>query len=530
MTTAAGEPDEAARPRAVARDAGTVTAWNVISRVTGFGRLLVIGGALGATRLGDTYHAANQVSNLLFELLAAGTLSAALVPGLVARLAAGDRDRAEALAGALLARALIALAVVGVVGALAARPIMEVLLAGNDTTTKAAQVRIGAFLLLFVMPQLALYAWGAVVTAMLNASGRFASGAAAPVANNVFVMLTMGVFWWRGASGLAVGLPDRVLLGAAALGGVMCMTLVPAVTAARAGIRIAPRLATVEPMAASLREVGWATLVVVPAQLFLAGGLVVASRVPGGVVACQMALALFLLPHAILGHPTATVLYPRIARSWVSGDRAAVRDDGHRGLQVLLLLTAPAGALMVALAPWIVPAISVGALARGAGPAVVAAALMGYALGLMAYSWSLFVTRVSYAVGDMRTPGIAAVAGGVVGAVGLILAANAQGTALLYRVGVAHSAMVAATTLTVLVVLVRRRIVELGGRTWLTSIAAALVVGFAARAAADGVGQAGGRVGAIATVLAGVVGASAIYIAIMWLSGLRLASLRSSPA
>jgi putative peptidoglycan lipid II flippase len=512
--------------RAVARDAGTVTSWNLVSRITGFVRVIVVGGALGATRLGDTYQAANQVSNILFEFLAAGTLSAVLVPGLVARLADGGRARAEAFAGALLARAFVVLGVIGVIGVAMAHPIMRALLSGNDHASRTAQVRLGAFLLFFVMPQLVLYAWGAVVTAVLHSEGRFAAAAAAPVANNVVVIVTLGIFWVRGASGLDLGISDRVLLGGGVLGGVLCMTLVPVIAARRVGVALAPRWHADEGISASLRDALWASVVVVPAQLFLLGSLVVAGRVAGGVVACQIAFTLFLLPHALLGHPLATVLYPRVARSWTENDAASVRGDADRGLRVLLMLTAPAAALLVALAAPATRVIAIGALAHHAGPVVVAAALGGYGVGLTAYSWSLFVTRVSYATGDVRTPGIAALAGGAVGAALLLFAARSTGTALLYRVGLAHSFMVATATVIVVAVLVRRRVVDLLIARWVGVGLAAVVSGVAARVAADRF-DSSARGGALAALGLGAAVGVVAFVAAARAAGNRIEDLRT---
>ena len=512
--------------RAVARDAGTVTSWNLVSRVTGFARVVVVGGALGATRLGDTYQAANQVSNILFEFLAAGTLSAVLVPGLVARLTDG-RARAEQFAGALLARAIAVLGVIAMVGMVLARPIMRALLSGNDTASRAAQVRLGAFLLLFVLPQLVLYAWGAVVTAMLHSEGRFAAAAAAPVANNVVVIVTLGLFWARGATGLHLPVTDKVLLGAGVLGGVACMTMVPVLAARRAGIALVPRWHGDDALAASLRDALWASLVVIPAQLFLLGSLVVAGNVGGGVVACQIGFTLFLLPHALLGHPLATVLYPRVARAWAERDESAARRDADRGLRLLLLLSAPAAALLVALASPITRVIAVGALAHHTGPVVVAAALTGYGIGLTAYSWSLFTTRVSYATGDVRTPGVAALVGGVVGAASLLAAANSGGTALLYRVGLAHSAMVATATAGVVGVLIRRRVMDLDVARWAGVAVAAAAAGIAARVVADRIDVASGRLGAAAALVAGALAGMLVFAAVAGVTGNRLADVRA---
>jgi putative peptidoglycan lipid II flippase len=515
MTTPSPSPT-----RSAGRDAATVTTWNLVSRLTGFVRVVMLGGALGATRLGDTYQASNQVSNILFEFLAAGTLSAVLVPGLVARLSIGDREGARAFASALLGRALIVLAPIVALGAVLARPAMHLFFAGNNASTRDAQIRLGAFLLLFVLPQLLLYAWGAVITAMLHADGRFAAAALAPVANNVVVSAALALFWLRGSTGLALGVTDKVLLGGGALAGVLCMTLIPAVAARRAGLSIRPSWRTSTTATTPLTDVMWASLVVVPAQLFLLGSLVVAGRVAGGVVACQIGFTLFLLPHALLGHPIATVAYPRIAASWANADVGAVRRDSGRGLTASLLLTAPAAALLVGLAPWIVPILSIGALEHGAGNAVVAAALTGYAVGLSAYSWSLFVTRISYASGDVRVPGIAALIGGACGAFVLVALARGADTGTLRWVGLAHSVMALVTVLAVVVSLVRRGVLALETKRWISVAVAAAIAGVASRVVGDAVNGTT-RVGAAATVLGAAVCGLVVYGAGLWASGLR---------
>ena len=63
----------------------------LVSRVIGFVRVLVVAAVLGTTFLGNAFQSANSVSNVLFELLAAGALSAVLVPAFVKLLEAGDR-------------------------------------------------------------------------------------------------------------------------------------------------------------------------------------------------------------------------------------------------------------------------------------------------------------------------------------------------------------------------------------------------------------------------------------------------------
>ena len=86
-----------------------MAALTVVSRVTGFVRILVVAAVLGTTFLGNTYQSANSVPNILFELIAAGVLQAVLVPALVPHLDRGDRAEAEHIAGSVLGLASVAM-------------------------------------------------------------------------------------------------------------------------------------------------------------------------------------------------------------------------------------------------------------------------------------------------------------------------------------------------------------------------------------------------------------------------------------
>ncbi|MBV8303546.1 MAG: hypothetical protein JOZ04_05000, partial [Acidimicrobiia bacterium] len=176
---------EASRPdldAGLLRSTASITVGNVASRVTGFVRVLAIGAALGTTFLGNTYQTSNLVSNILFELLAAGLLSSVLVPTFVGLIDAGHRDDAEHVSGAVLGVCLAVLAVVLAAG-LVLRPwIMKVLtIAVSDPGVRHQEVALGSFLLWFFLPQLLLYAAGAVATALLNGTRKFAAPAFAPV-------------------------------------------------------------------------------------------------------------------------------------------------------------------------------------------------------------------------------------------------------------------------------------------------------------------------------------------------------------
>ncbi|MGI8984680.1 MAG: lipid II flippase MurJ, partial [Acidimicrobiales bacterium] len=440
---------------------GQVTAGNIAARVTGLLRVVAVGGALGTTYLGNTYQSANLVSNLLFELLAAGILSSVLVPPFVALLDDGRTDDAERLAGAVLGLALAVLGAVTVAG-LVVRPwIMRALtVAVADEAVRDAEVRLGGFLLWLFVPQVLFYAVSSVATAVLHGSRRFAAAAFAPVANNVVVILTMVAFAALAGTGGGLDLPlsHRLVLAVGTTAGVVAMAAVPLVALRRAGVRLRPRWEPTHPALRSLGRSGiWGVVYLMMSQLLVGMTLVLANRVEGGVVAYHIAFTAFLLPFAVLAHPVLTTVYPGLVADAHAGRWAAFAGSLGRGARSIAFLVLPAAALLVALAEPGLRLIQVGAL-DDAGTRLVAGALAAYALGLAGYAGLHLLTRAAYAAADTRTPALVNVGVAVAGSV-LMVVFTAVGPASgrLVAIGVAHSVAMVAGALA-LGVAVRRRV------------------------------------------------------------------------
>jgi putative peptidoglycan lipid II flippase len=511
-----------------------VTVGNVAARVTGLLRVVAVGGALGTTYLGNTYQTANLVSNLLFELLAAGILSSVLVPPFVALLDEGRKEDAERLAGAVLGVALAMLGAVTVAG-LVARPwIMGALTAAvPDEGIREAEVRLGGFLLWVFVPQILFYAVSSVATAVLHGSRRFAAAAFAPVANNLVVIATMVAFGVLagGDRGLDLPLSHRLLLALGTTAGVVAMAAVPVVALRRAGLRLRPRWDPRHPALRALGRAGiWGVVYLTMSQLLVAVTLVLANRVEGGVVAYHIAFTTFLLPFAILAHPVLTTVYPGLTADAQAGRWTGFAEALARGARSIAFLILPAAALLVALAGPGLRVIELGAL-DDAGSRLVAAALAAYALGLAGYAGLHLLTRASYAAGDTRSPALVNVGVALAGsALMATLWAMASGTGRMVAIGVAHSvAMVGGAV--ALGVLVRRRIGVPWpvGATVARSLAGAVVAGLVARMVADLVPSAGRLGAALAVGLGGAAGVGA-YLAIEWALRAPELALRRLPA
>lgn len=414
-----------------------------VSRAVGFVRVLVVAAVLGTTYLGNAFQAANSVSNVLFELLAAGALSAVLVPAFVDLLDAGDEDGAEDVAGGVLGVALLGLGALSALGVLAAPLLSRALTIGVPASVAHDERELITFFLRFFVPQLVLYAAGTIATAVLYARRRFAITAAAPIGNTIVMVACLIAF--RAVAGPSPGLQlsggQRWLLVAAGTGGVVAFVGTLLVACRAAAFRLRPRLPHGdERVHAVLRHSGWGVVLHTGGGLLLGGAIVLGSAVEGGVVAYQVAWVFFLAPYAILAQPIHTAILPELVSEAREVDLVRFRTSIRWSLERMALFVLPVSAALVALALPAMRIVSFGEVSAE-GPGLLAAALATLGVGLLPYGAFLLLARAYYAMGDSRTPGVVsllvAVAGVGIMAIGAI---TTHGSARIAALGAGHSA------------------------------------------------------------------------------------------
>ena len=80
--------------RSIGRAAALIGGITVVARVVGFGRQLVFAHTVGSHCLGTAYATANQVPNIIYDIVLGGALTSAIVPVLAASAARRARRRA----------------------------------------------------------------------------------------------------------------------------------------------------------------------------------------------------------------------------------------------------------------------------------------------------------------------------------------------------------------------------------------------------------------------------------------------------
>ncbi len=502
------------------RSAAAMSAGTLASRATGLVRVSAALAALGVTAFSDAYNTANTTPNIVYELILGGILTSVFVPLLVDQ--AKERGQAGQFEATnrFLTLTVVLLALVAVVGAIAAPWIMRLYLHDiRDPGLRAQEVELGTFFLRWFMPQIVFYGVSAVAGGLLTANRRFAAQMFAPVLNNLTVIATMLAFIAIHDGGLAiedVSTGERTLLAAGTTLGVVAMTLAvwPAVRAT--GFRWHPRFDWRHESVGRLLHLGkWVALYVAANQVAFLVIIRFTTRIgEGAFTAYSQAFIFFSLPHAIVAVSIFTALLPGLAERWNAEDRSGVRELFSRGLRDTSVAMIPAAAGYVVLAGPIVALFAAYGAVGSADVDLLARTLAAFAVGLPFFSAFQLLTRTYYAGHDSRTPALVNIAVG-----GVNLAADVV-LAFVFDLGVPGLALGHATSYAIgsviLFVLLRTRLDGIDGSRIASTIArttvAAVASAGAAWAAAEAIGlvfdvaRPGARlVQVVAGVVAGVL-------------------------
>jgi putative peptidoglycan lipid II flippase len=306
----------------IARAALLVAAVTVLARVVGFGRWLVFSKTVGAGCIAEAYTTANQLPNVLFEVVVGGALAGAVIPVLAGPVARGDRVAQGRIIGALLTWSVVLLAPFALLAWLLASAYTDAMLdAGPECAGSGATAT--RMLMIFV-PQVFGYAITVIATAVLQSHKRFAAGALAPLISSLVVVATYLVFAAAAPDADAASRGAADLLAWGTTAGVVALALTVLVPMLFLRLPIKPTLRLDQGVGPVLRRLALAGLAVLIAQqlAFLVTTYLANHRgVAGSIAVYTWANAVYLLPYAVLAVPITTAVFPRLAAAFESGER-----------------------------------------------------------------------------------------------------------------------------------------------------------------------------------------------------------------
>ncbi|MBQ9041505.1 MAG: murein biosynthesis integral membrane protein MurJ [Eggerthellaceae bacterium] len=331
----------------VAKSTALMSAATLISRVTGLVRTWAMAFALGNTLVTSAYQVANNMPNVVFDLVAGGLLGAAFIPVfMLEKEKKGDAGSNE-FACNLLNLTIVVLGVLTLLSSIFAPQLIATQTFTVGETDEVVELSV-AFFRIFAF-QIVFYGISGILTAVLNANRVFFLPAIAPALNNVCVIVSFLAY--IPLSGVDQQLAIVVLGVGTTLGvAVQAVVQIPAMMKTGFKYRFFIRLkdpALIEAMKIAL-----------PTMLYIVGTLVAFS--------CRNAFSLqvgdngpstllyawtwFQLPYGVVSVSLSRALFTEMGEASAKEDYPALRELVRTGLSGNLMLIIPLAGIMIALA------------------------------------------------------------------------------------------------------------------------------------------------------------------------------------
>ncbi len=392
------EIPERTTARSLARAGLVVSGAYLVARILGYFRVVVIATTFGASDDLDAFYAAFRIPDLLFQLVAAGAVASALVPMVAGMVAKGEQARAWRVVSTIANLMLLGLVAFAAMAFLAAPVLVPLITPGYEGEQLAKTIDLTRLMLLAPM-SLAL---GAVATAALNGTQRFAASAVAPVVYDLVIIGAAVILApSMGVTGLALGV----------VAGSLGHLLVQIPPLLRAGFRYLPGIDLSDTQARlALALMGPRVIGLGVTQITFVVMTALASNLgTGAVSAYTIAFSLLQIPLGVIGIPLGIVLLPSLAKELAVGRTDHYLEILSRSLRILAFVMLPITALGMVLRVHVVELLLGYGQFDRAAVLLTADTLLLFLLGLTAHSVIAVLTRAFYARQDTRTPMVAAV-------------------------------------------------------------------------------------------------------------------------
>jgi putative peptidoglycan lipid II flippase len=442
--------------RRAASAARLLTAITLLSRILGYGRDMLIAWIFGTGLFTDAFIAAFRIPNVLRRLFGEGALGMGFIPIYSACLRREGPAAAHRLAASAVQMMVVMLVPVVILGAVGSPWVVRLIAPGYAVGSPVYALAVE--LTRIMWPYVFFAGVVAMIAGVLNAQGHFAAPALAPVGLNlvlIFTLLTTAGLSMTTAIGI-----KALAVGVVVAGGVQLLIQLPALKARR--------IALWHPVWPPHPELGAVGRMAVPAALgsasfqfnIVIGTLLASFLAPGSISSLFFADRLIQFPLGLFAVSASTALLPGLSRLAAGADWPHFVATFQKALRLVWFVTLPAMTGLVVLRMPIVQVL----LERGAfgsnSTRLTSEAVLCYGTGLWAYAGLRIVQTAFYALKDARTPLAVAAVGMafnlVVGA-GLMHPLGHKGIAL-------AAAGAAATSLGLLLIALRRKIGNLGGK------------------------------------------------------------------
>ncbi len=371
----------------VVKSTAFMTIATLASRVTGLIRTWAMAFALGNTLLTSAYQVANNLPNVIFELVAGGLLSAAFLPVLMLQREKYGEEGANRYGSNIMNICLVVLGILSLLAIIFAKPII---FTQTFTVDQSADVSVYAlrFFRIFAI-QIVFYGLGGVITGILNSRRSYFLTSIAPALNNVFVIASFFAYIPISAHNPNLAL-NILAIGTTA--GVAAQFLIQIPALRKTGFKWQP---VIDFKDSSIMET---IKIAVPTLVFIVGNLIAFScrnafsLVGGdsGPATLNYAWMWFQLPYGVVAVSLSRAMFTEMSDVAGKEDWKSLRNYVNRGIRGTLFLIIPLAGLVFVMSSSLIQIFQAGAFSQD-DVYVVSDILKLWVLGLPLYSVVMYL-------------------------------------------------------------------------------------------------------------------------------------------
>lgn len=376
--------------KSLLKSTGIMTLATLASRITGLGRTWAMAFALGNTLITSAYQVANNMPNVIYDLIAGGILGTAFLPIYLLEHTNKGEKAADAFASNILNISLVFLGIISIIATLFAP---QVISTQTFTISESSEVfSYSVFFFRIFSIQIVFYGLGGVITGVLNARRIYGIPSLAPALNNIVVIASFFIYIPLSYTNQELAL---IVLAAGTSLGVVAQFAIQLPALRKLGFSYSPRINLKDP---ALKE---ALYIAIPTLIYIAGTLISFS--------CRNAFALnvsdvgpatlmyawiwYQLPYGVIAVSLSTAYLTEMSTAAARNDIALLRKSVEGGLRTTLCAIIPLAGLMVLFAITIAQIFQAGAFDSLAALQV-GDILRIWVISLPFYAGAMFLYRV----------------------------------------------------------------------------------------------------------------------------------------
>ena len=374
----------------------SVGGFTLLSRATGFVRDIALSAVVGGGLLADAFFVAFRLPNHFRAIFGEGAFNAAYVPSYAQIMEKQGGARAHAFSNQIFTLLLISQIVLLAIAWVFMPTLIDLLAPGFRGNPEKFALTVTMTRITF--PYLLFITINTLQSGTLNANGKFAAAAFAPVLLNVTTIAFLLVAFEFPNAGIAASFGTLV-------SGVLQMGMT-GYAAWRAGLleQIA-RPEFTDEVKGFFGRLGPAVVGSAGTQIAIFADTIIASMLPTGALSSiYYADRMYQLPLGVIGIAAGTVLLPEMSRRIAAGNIGGAYHAQNRTAALSIALTAPFFVAFIMIPQWIMRAFFEHGAFSGPAADASAAVLEAYGFGLLSIVLIRSATASFLARGDTRTP------------------------------------------------------------------------------------------------------------------------------